>query len=232
MRELLIRLAIKYNGNYFKIRKALSRQEIPENCDLQPALTIVDEDYPRSLLELKYPPFVLFYSGNKKLLEERKIAVVGSRKAGSYGIAATEYLVKRIKNRYVIISGMAKGIDAVAHLNAEKTIGVLGNGLDVTYPKENSVLYQKMKETQLLISEYPAGTGPAKEHFPFRNRIMAALAEKLIVTQAAERSGTMHTVNEALDLGKEIYVVPYRLNDPDGIGCNRLIEQGANIICV
>ncbi|MBR2746028.1 MAG: DNA-processing protein DprA [Erysipelotrichaceae bacterium] len=91
-------------------------------------------------------------------------------------------------------------------------------------------MYQHIREKGLLISEYPLGTSPRREHFPFRNRIMAALASKVIVCQASEKSGTMLTVNEALELGKDIYVVPYRITDSEGRGCNSLIQQGANII--
>ena len=230
MRELLIKLAIKHNGSWHRIKKALEKQEDPGDISLQQAITIVDEDYPSALLRLKYPPFVLFWQGNKELLKGRMVAMVGSRKACDYGIEVTEKLAEITGRKYVIVSGMAKGIDAVAHWNARKTIGVLGNGLDIHYPFCNDSLYKYMKEKQLLITEYPLGTTPRKEHFPFRNRIMAALGEKIIVTQANEKSGTMHTVEQALDLGKDIYVVPYPLGDENGLGCNRLIQQGAEII--
>ena len=230
MRELLIRLAIRYNGDYFKIKEALKKQEDPKGIPLQQAITITDEDYPAELLELKYPPFVLFWQGDSKLLKKRKITVVGSREACEYGIKMTGRIARALNDRYVIVSGMARGIDAAAHWNAHKSIGVLGNGLDVHYPKDNDRLYQRMKQYGLLITEYPRGARPEKRHFPFRNRIMAALGEKLIVAQTAEKSGTMHTVEEALDLGREIYVVPYRRDDEDGSGCNRLIRQGASIV--
>ena len=125
---------------------------------------------------------------------------------------------------------MARGIDAVVHKHSLHSIGVLGCGLDVHYPLENEDLYCEMAEHQLLITEYPPGVKPLRRHFPFRNRIIAALGEGVIVTQAALRSGTMLTVNEALDLGKEVYTVPYRLTDSEGAGCNSLLQQGANII--
>ena len=230
MRELLVRLAIKYHGSYHQIKKALKKQEDPGYIPLQQALTIVDEDYPSVLLQLKYPPFVLFWQGNKELLRQKMVAIVGSRNSCDYGIEATRRIARLIGEKYVIVSGMAKGIDAIAHCNSRKTVGVLGNGLDIHYPFCNDALYKYMKEYQLLITEYPLGTAPRKEHFPFRNRIMAALAEKVIVTQAREKSGTMVTVEEALDLGRDIYVVPYRLGDENGLGCNRLIQQGAEII--
>ncbi|MBE6125955.1 MAG: DNA-protecting protein DprA [Erysipelotrichaceae bacterium] len=230
MREKLIRLAIRYDGDYFKIREALKRQEDPEEIPLQQAITITDEDYPRELLELKYPPFVLFWQGNMELLKKRKIAIVGSREACEYGLKMTAAIAKKLSGRYVIVSGMARGIDGTAHWNCAESIGVLGNGLDVFYPRCNDKLYKRMGQHGLLITEYPAGTKPDRRHFPFRNRIMAALGEKLIVTQTALKSGTMHTVDQALELGREIYVVPYRRDDPWALGCNRLIRQGANII--
>lgn len=230
MRELLIRYAIKYKGSYSAVRKAVREHEYVDDIPLQKAITIVDEDYPSQLLQLKYPPYVLFYDGCRELLKEESIAVVGSRQACNYGINVTRMLVKRISSSYVIVSGMARGIDGVAHWNASRSIGVLGNGLDISYPACNRELYRHMRKKGLLISEYPAGTSPRREHFPFRNRIMAALASKVIVCQASEKSGTMLTVNEALELGKDIYVVPYRITDSEGRGCNSLIRQGANIL--
>lgn len=230
MREKLIRLAIRYGGDYFQIREAVKRQEDPEEIPLQQAITITDEDYPGELLELKYPPFVLFWQGNKELLKRRKVAIVGSREACEYGLKMTALVARKLSNKYVIVSGMARGIDAAAHWNSSESIGVLGNGLDVFYPRCNDKLYKRMRKYGLLITEYPLGTKPDRKHFPFRNRIMAALGEKLIVSQTALKSGTMHTVDQALELGREIYVVPYRRDDPWARGSNRLIQQGANII--
>ncbi len=229
-RERLIRYAIKYQGDYSKIKKAIHEKEEIERLPLQQALTMLDEDYPKCLLDLKYPPFVLFYKGDLELLKEKKVAVVGSRLFCSYGKQVTERIVFALNSEYTIVSGMAKGIDGIAHSCAKKSIGVLGNGIDIAYPKENGELYKYMMEHQLLISEYPYGVEPKKYHFPFRNRIIAALGDSVIVTQARRKSGTMLTVNEAIILNKDIYVVPYRITDIEGTGCNELIEQGANII--
>lgn len=231
MRNELIRLAIENRGSYFRIRKALAEKRRPDDrIRIQRAVTILDEEYPRELLSLRYPPFVLFYAGNIKLLKERKMAVVGSRNTTDYGIRMTRQVVSKLKNDFVIVSGMAIGIDAAAHENALRTIGVLGNGLDVCYPLTNSDLYEYMKNSQLLISEYPLTESPARQHFPFRNRIIAGLAEGVVVTQAREKSGTMLTVNEALAINKDVYAIPYDLDDESGSGCNLLICQGANII--
>ena len=149
----MIRMAIKYHGSWQQIRKRLERQEDPGDIPLQPAITISDEDYPSALLQLKYPPFVLFWQGNKELLKQKKVAIVGSRKACEYGLQVTEKLSETIGKRYVIVSGMARGIDAAAHWHARKSIGVLGNGLDIHYPFCNDALYKHMKENQLLITE-------------------------------------------------------------------------------
>ena len=230
MREKLIRLAIRYRGDYTSVKRALRKKENPPDCELQKAITILDDEYPEELRQLKKPPFVLFYEGNKELLRGRKAAVVGSRLAKDYAIKATEDIVEKMNGQFVIVSGMAKGIDAVAHWKAERSIGILGNGLNVVYPKENRDLYDHMRKNGLLLTEYPEDVEPRKEHFPFRNRIIAALAEAVIVTQASNKSGTMLTVNEALNLGKDIYTIPYRLTDKEGTGCNKLIQQGAFVI--
>jgi len=231
MRNNLIRLAIKYDGDYHRIKKAIDKYEYAdESIPLQKAITILDQDYPKELLQLKKPPFVLFYEGNINLLKGRKVAIIGSRKASRYGVYVTKEIVKKLNDRYIIVSGLAKGIDANAHMAAHKTIAVLGNGLDVFYPYENEFLYKALKQSQLVISEYPLGVKPEKYHFPFRNRIIAALSEKIIVTEASAHSGTMLTVNEGLALNKEIYAVPYPFTTEEKVGCNILIEAGASII--
>ncbi|MGN1399461.1 MAG: DNA-processing protein DprA [Erysipelotrichaceae bacterium] len=230
MRDYLIRLAIKYQGDYGQILRAIKRNEaVSKGIALQKAITIIDQDYPKSLLMLKNPPFVLFYQGNIDLLKCDAIAVIGSRDISEYGSKATIEVVNLLKQHFCIISGLAKGVDSLALLYAEKSIAVIGNGINVCYPLANTDLYSYMREKQLIISEYPQDVNPLKRSFPFRNRIIAALAKSIVVTQAAVKSGTMITVNEALNLNKEIYCVPYRYDDEKGQGCNQLIQQGANI---
>ena len=141
----------------------------------------------------------------------------------------TEQVV-RMLDKYTIVSGLAKGIDSIAHYNAKKTIAVIGNGLNVYYPYENRQLYELLFDKQLVLSEYPLDVVPLKRHFPFRNRIIAALGQAVIVTQAKEKSGTMLTVNEAINLNRDVYCIPYSYDDESGIGCNLLIQQGANMI--
>lgn len=162
------------------------------------------------------------------------IAVVGSRDMSDYGKACTKEVVDELNVKYGIVSGLAKGIDGCAHsyalLQQRSTIAIIGCGLDVCYPKENEKLYASIKKFGLILSEYPYGTKPFAHHFPWRNRIIACLSKCVIVIEAKQRSGTMITVNEALNLGKDIYCFPYRYFDSYGTGCNWLISQGCNII--
>lgn len=232
LREELIALAVKYKGNYNDIVKALYLCEKVEPLYNVDAITIIDKDYPEKLLYLKNPPIVLFYKGNKKLLNENIVGIVGSRNPCDYAKRITSIIANKLSNKYCIVSGLAKGIDTIAHLSSlkNKTIAVLGSGIDYIYPSENKLLYEDMCKNQLIISEYPDKVKPYAYHFPFRNRIIAALASEIYVTQASLKSGTLITVNEALNLGKEIYALPYNIDDINGIGTNHLISEGANIL--
>ncbi|MEG2800172.1 MAG: DNA-processing protein DprA [Erysipelotrichaceae bacterium] len=233
MREQILYYAWKYQGNWNKIANAISKKEQWEIIQYDGNyITIVDEHYPNCLKELNYAPWILFYEGNLSYIQDELVSVVGSRIMSSYGEKMCSLIVNQLKKKYVIVSGLAKGIDACAHRNAmdHKTIAVIGNGIDMTYPKENDCLYENIKKNHLLISEYPNGTLPLNYHFPWRNRIIAALGSSLIVVEAKLKSGTMLSVNEAITLDKPIYVVPYRYDDISGKGCNLLISQGANIL--
>lgn len=227
-REQLIALALKYNGEYFEIERAIKRNETPSLEEEVKAITILDTDYPEKLFDLKYPPFVLFYEGNLSLLNEVCYGVVGSRKACDYALRATSLLCSNSDK--VIVSGLAKGIDATAHEYSKRTIGILGCGINYIYPYENRRLIRKVKKEGLVISEYPDMTKPLNYHFPFRNRIIAALSERVYVMQSAVRSGTMTTVNEALNMGKEVRVLPYDIFADEGIHNNQLIYEGATPI--
>ncbi len=233
IRDKLCDYAIYYDGSWSKIAKAISLEENVPHFTCDHFITIEDEEYPDSFRNLRFPPWVIFYHGNIHLLKEKCISIVGSRMASDYGIACTKKIVKELQEEYTIVSGLAKGIDAVAHLSAIKekkhTIGVIGSGLLTHYPRCNEDLYQSMFQHELIISEYPDKVGVRKEHFPWRNRLIAALGDKLIVSEASCKSGTMLTVNEAICLSKEIYVVPYPLTDEES-GCNLLVSQGANLI--
>ena len=230
-REKLIAYACKYEGEYFKMLKAINEQEEIEEINMNNCLTILDDNYPEALKELKYPPLVLFYKGNLGLLSKEKIGVVGSRIACEYALKATEYLIENNKDK-VIVSGLAKGIDGKAHDASELSIGVLGCGIEYIYPIENINLYRKLEKDGLILSEYPGLTKPLAYHFPFRNRIIAALANSVYVMQSSERSGTVTTINEALELQKEVIVLPYSIFDKHGQYNNKLINDGASIYLI
>lgn len=233
-REELCRIAVACRGDWKKISEALKFGKKYEAAVTEPYITIFDDAYPMELRALRHPPWVLFYRGDITLLNRPKITVVGARKASAYGLEMTETCVRALAQSFALVSGLALGVDACVHRtaieNGALTIGVIGSGLDHVYPVANFRLYDEMKKKHLILSEYPAGTGVRKEHFPWRNRILAALGQEVIVTEAAERSGTMITVNEALALSKEVWCVPQRAFDPSGAGCNLLISQGAQVL--
>ncbi len=232
-RENLIAYAIRYQGNWKKIANAITMQEVPIRYPYQPCITILDEKYPISLKRLQNPPWVLFYEGNLSLLEREKVTIVGSREMTAYGKAVTRLVANTLKKDFVIVSGLAKGVDGESHrcaLDKGSTIGVVGHGLDTIYPRCNRDLYQVMREQHLILSEFPRGTPIQKYNFPYRNRILAGLSKAVIVTQAKKKSGTMHTVNEAIEIGTDVYTVPYPFLDESGNGCNLLLQEGANIL--
>ena len=224
--------AIKYQGNAKAIYQAIANHEpiIPQAAQ---AITILDQQYPSALRNLEVPPVVLFYHGHLELLQKPAVAIIGSRQPNSYGSKMTEQLSATLSQHKVIVSGLAKGIDAIAHHQACKlgqTIGILGCGINRCYPKENQELYNHMRQHQLLLSEYPAFVAPHAHHFLARNRIIAALSDTIFVMAASYRSGTMSTVNEALALSKEISCLPYPIDESSGQGCNLLISAGANML--
>ena len=229
--QILYALTYKYRGNYRLVKNALLNNVVPEMITMKEnCLFYGSKEYPKELYDLEEPPWVLFYSGNLKLLNKPKVGIVGSREVTSYSKKVTEVLAKTLSEKYVIVSGMAKGTDGIAQSNAKETIGILGNGLDVIYPKENRELFKLVKERGLLLSEYPLSTQPRKEYFPYRNRIIAALSSKIIIAAAREKGGTMVTVEHGIKLGRDIYTVPYPFGCSIGKGNNQLIEEGALII--
>ena len=225
-REKLISYSFYYLGEYDKILKAINENVDVPQVNIKNAITIFDSEYPKSLLNLKCPPLVLYYKGDLNLLSDDAIAVVGSRSPCEYALKATEMLVKA-NSDFVIVSGLAKGIDACAHENALKTIGILGCGIDYIYPRCNYELIKKIERNGLILSEYPGMSKPLGYHFPFRNRIIACLSTKTYVMQSMLQSGTMTTINEALELGKEVRVLPYDIFNVFGENNNRLISEGA-----
>lgn len=228
-REKLIAYSLKYNGEYFRIAKAIKDNEDIEEVNIDNCLTILDDNYPLELRDLKYPPFVLYYKGDLSLLNKNKIGIVGSRIPCDYSLKATELLVNNYQD-YIIVSGLAKGIDAKAHEISDYSIGVLGCGINYIYPFENLSLYQKLIKQGLIISEYPNYTKPLSYHFPFRNRIIAALSNTIYVMQSSQKSGTVTTINEALELQKDVKVLPFSVFEEVGAYNNKLINDGALLI--
>ncbi len=236
MRKKLLYYAIKYQGDCKQISKAVINNEVTFDVEYDGNyVTLVDDAYPRQLLELKYRPWVIFYEGDFSLLNRECIGVVGSRVPSELGIRNACTLILHLNSKYAILSGLAMGIDSISHREAithgRKTVGVLGCGIDIVYPKVNEELYKIMKQDHLIISEYPKGVKPLAYHFPWRNRIVSALSKYLIVVEAKMRSGTMISVNEALELGKEVYCFPYPFLWEEGMGCNALIQSGSNFFC-
>lgn len=178
----------------------------------------------------------LFYVGNPALLGERIVAVVGMRAASSYGLSAAYRFAKELSDRGIsVISGLARGVDGAAHRGAlagcTPTIAVLAHGLHQIYPPEHRNLAREILEKGgLLLSEYPEGVGPQKVYFPLRNRIIAALSESTIVVEARQKSGSLITAQCALELGKEVYVVPGRYDDAGFLGGHSLIQEGARLL--
>ena len=243
MNKILVYFAIKYNGDWDQIYAAINRKEkvdvsemekIVDRCECN-YITILDSNYPIRLKSIYKPPFVLFYKGDITLLDNayKTIAVVGSRNCSLYGKKASEQIVKELTDeKFLIISGLAKGIDSIAHLtcleNEGKTIAILGNGIGIYYPDENKVLQETIANKGLILSEYPYSVSANKENFPKRNRIIAGLADGVLVTDCKNKSGSMITVSRALEMGKDIFCIPH----PIGVnsGCNTLIKEGAKLV--
>ncbi|MDI6851017.1 MAG: DNA-processing protein DprA [bacterium] len=196
------------------------------------------KEYPEAFKIKEIFPPVIFYKGELPSSEERKIAIVGTRKPTNYGILTTQKLCKELtENKFHIVSGGARGIDTEAHKTAlkegGKTTAILGCGIDVVYPPENRPLYEKIARKGSLISEFFPGTKPYKENFPRRNRLIAGLADCVLVVEAGEKSGALITARWALELGKEVYAIPGPISSPASAGTNRLIKEGAKpITCV
>jgi len=194
-------------------------------------LTLQDEAYPRLLRQINLPPPVLYVRGSYLPADEWAVAVVGTRHIKTYGREVTRYLAGDLaRNHLTIVSGLALGIDTEAHRAAldagGRTIAVLGSGLDVIYPYENSALARDIVASGALISEYPLGTRPDRGNFPPRNRIISGLSLGTLVTQAGEGSGALITAYYALEQGREVFSVPGSVLDRGCSGTNRLIQQG------
>lgn len=232
-------------------------------------INIEDEDYPILLKNIYDPPITLYIKGNKDILNNKNIGIVGCRECSNYGKNVAKYFAYNLSKQNInIVSGLAKGIDSYAHFgclstirdhksgdfnnncakinrscvkvinkyekienNYGRTIAVIGNGLDSIYPKENLEIAKKIIETGgAVISEYPCGTKPDKMNFPARNRIISGISSGIIVVEAKEKSGTLITVDFALEQGRDVFIVPGNINSINSVGTNDLIKQGGKMV--
>lgn len=205
-------------------------------------ISINEKEYPQQLKNIYDPPQCLYVLGNKNILNQKGIAIVGSRKCTNYGKEMAIKISEELsKNKINIISGLAIGIDSYAHLGNikiqnikneyGKTIAVLGSGIDQIYPKQNVELARKIIQTGgCIISEYPIGTMPKKEHFPQRNRIISGLSIGVVIVEAQEKSGALITADFAIEQGREVFAVPGDVNKKESVGSNQLIKDGAKMV--
>jgi DNA processing protein len=198
-----------------------------------------DREYPRLLLEIPSVPSLLHYNGSVEMAENNGdrtlIGIVGTREPTHYGKKWTQRLSKALAQHGItVVSGMAAGIDTVAHYGCleagGRTIAVLGTGVDRIYPPENKTLYQEIGQKGLILSEYSAGTPPDRRTFPSRNRIIAGLCRAVIVMEAPKQSGALITARYANEFGRDVYILPASLDQPQSFGCLELIDKGAQVI--
>jgi len=218
-----------------EIRNRVSLDELEQKLRTQgiQVLTWDDPAYPDRLRQIVQSPFVLYIKGEILVEDAWAVAIVGTRRYSSYGRQVAENISHTLsRNGITIISGLARGIDGIAHRTAidagGRTIAVLGSGLDILYPPEHRALAEEISKTGALISDYPLGTPPDGSNFPPRNRIISGLSKAIIVIEAGKRSGALITATYAAEQGKEVFAVPGKISAPMSKGTNLLIKQGAH----
>ncbi len=210
--------------------------QIKQDKKLYSIISIFDQAYPTSLKTIKDPPLVLYTLGNLNLLSRvPSISVIGTRKPTVEARKKTKLIVQPLVEKgWVIVSGMARGIDTYAHQEAlaynGNTIAVLGSGFNHIYPKENHALFTEISKSGIVLSEYPPGAAASRFHFPERNRIISGLTFGTLVIEATEKSGTLITVDQALDQGREVYAIPGSPLVAQTKGCHRMIQEGAKLV--
>ena len=218
--------AIKSFNNFASCEKEM---EFIEQYKITP-LFITDKDYPKRLLNCYDSPALLFYKGNTDLNISKIISVVGTRNNNDYGKAACEKLIDDLSNENIlIVSGLAFGIDTIAHKTAVKnnlpTIGVLAHGLDRIYPPQNKTLAKQMVENGGLLTEFLSNTIPDKQNFPKRNRIVAGMCDAVIVIESSKKGGSLITAELGNSYNKDVFAIPGRIYDSKSEGCNYLIKN-------
>ncbi len=218
----------------FAPRLAAARQWLQGGADRH-WLTLGHAAYPPLLLQTADPPLLLYLQGDLACLVEPAVAVVGSRHPSAQGADNAQALANELARAgWVVVSGLAQGIDAAAHEGAlaagGRTLAVVGTGLDITYPARHRALAQRIVAQGALLSEYAPGTPPLREHFPQRNRLIAGLTRGTLVVEAALRSGSLITARLANEAGREVWAVPGSIHAPQSHGCHALIKQGATLV--
>jgi len=223
--------------NFLKVRHQVDLDEVLRQVERVGAqvLTWDTPDYPGLLRQITDAPPVLFVRGTLTPADEWSVALVGTRKATVYGREVTHRLATDlVQNRVTLVSGLARGIDSIAHKSAleagGRTLAVLGCGVDYIYPAEHRKLAEAIVENGALISDYPLGTRPEAANFPARNRIISGLSLGVVVVEADVKSGALITADFALDHGREVFAVPGSILSPASAGCNRLLRDGASIV--
>jgi DNA processing protein len=197
--------------------------------------TLGEADYPEALRWIPEPPPVLYIWGTLRHEDSLAVAVVGSRKPSPYGqLAAQRLSAELAQYGFTVVSGLARGVDSLAHQGAlqagGRTIAVLGSGINVVYPPEHHRLYEAIRDQGAVISEFPFDTKPDRWNFPRRNRIISGLTLGTLVVEASDQSGSLHTARHALEQGREVFAVPGRIDAPSSRGTNNLIKRGAKLV--
>jgi len=223
--------------NLIKIRGSISLEKVWDNIQSLgiTVLTWEDEGYPTRLREVNQSPPVLYIRGEIKPEDDWAVAIVGTRRITAYGHQVTESIATKLAQAGVaVVSGLARGIDSVAHKSAldagGRTLAVLGSGVDRIYPPEHRSLAEKIIQNGAVISDYPPGTPPEGSNFPPRNRIISALSMATVVVEAGKRSGALITAEFAAEQGRDVFAVPGNVLAPQSRGTNRLIQDGARIL--
>lgn len=229
--KILAGKILKIKSNFINEKELLEKELEKLNSLNGNIITFWDKDYPSLLKNIYSPPLILYTLGNFLEVDKYSIAVVGTRRATNYGKWAAEFIVGNLAQQNItIISGLARGIDSIAHRTTLKkggrTIAVIGSGLDVIYPPENRTLFREIAETGVIVSEYPLGTKPDAQNFPKRNRIISGLSLGTVVIETRTNGGAMQTAAFALDQNREVFAVPGNLKVPQSEGTNSLIKKG------
>jgi len=224
--------AIVKKESFKRAEKELDGVRKIANCSL---LNWTEPEYPQNLLQIYDPPVLLYVRGDPQVLNLPSLSIVGTRRPTLYGTQMAQRLGRELAARgLLVVSGMARGIDAIGHQGAMdaqgRAIGVLGTGIDICYPKENKKLYEKVLERGAILSEFPLRTHPAPENFPVRNRIVAGMPLGVVVIEGAQYSGSLITARLAMEFGREVFGVPGNVTQPVSFAPNLLIKQGAKLV--